>query len=1141
MSAGNDVAPGLMVLHGNRLEELRDVLVAWLRRAPLRPLEDEWVLVQSNGIAQWFRLALARAVEDGGLGIAAAVNVQLPGRFLWVAYRAVLGKDAVPPESPFDKSRLVWRLMRLLPSLAGEDGFAPLAAFLGSDGDARKCHQLAERLADLYDGYQVYRADWLDDWAAGRDVLRDARGAAPAMAEGDRWQALLWRRLLEDVGPGEADGHRAAVHERFLRAVAAASERPSALPRRIVVFGMSTLPRQTLEALSALARWSQVVLVVMNPCRHYWADIVDDRELLRAERRRQEAKPGMPALPSDADMHLYANPLLAAWGKQGRDYIRLLDEFDHPESYRERFTAWDQRIDLFAEPASDTLLGQVQAAILDLEPLPAEPRPVATDDTSIVFHLAHGPQREVEILHDQLLARFEASADRGDPILPRDVIVMVPDIETYGPHIDAVFGRVPRDDPRFIPFSVADRAARGTVPLVMALDMLMGMTESRFAAGEMADLLDVPSVRRRFGLKEDHLPLLHRWIEGAGIRWGLDAAQRGSLGLPALGQNTWTFGLRRMLLGYAVGAGEAWGDIEPFDEVGGLDAALVGPLADLLDALGRHWRHMADPAPPTVWATRLRQLLDDFFDRSDADDAKLVERLLDALDVWEGACAEAAFDEALPVDVVREAWLGQFDDAGLSKRFLAGAVSFGTLMPMRAIPFRVVCLLGMNDGDYPRARPPMDFDLMSRAGAWRPGDRSRREDDRYLFLEALLSARDALHIGWVARSARDNSERAPSVLVGQLRDYLATAWRASSVGETLLNRLSVEHPLQPFSRAYFREGDARLFTYASEWRQAHDAAPHADHVELPALAVERPVGLAVLRRFLRHPVREFFQARLGVRFELADVAGDDLEPFAVDALGRFGMTDTLLRAALHDERDATGAIDVAASRLQRSGLLPMGAFAAPVRRDLTAAASAVFGRFVTERRAWPVDAGKREIRVEVDGVVIEDWLADLRANAQGDLASFLLSPSNVLDVDGSPRAHRLVMPWIDHLVAQAAGLAVETRYVGPDATIVLAPVPLDPATTMLHTLVNAWREGMRTPLPVAARTAIAALSAPEDGALQAARTAYDGVHDRARGEVDGDPYLTRAWPNFDALAQAGFSGWLQPYRDLLGLLRVDRS
>ncbi|URX64529.1 exodeoxyribonuclease V subunit gamma [Luteibacter anthropi] len=1129
-----------MVLHGNRLEELRDVLAAWLRRAPLGPLEDEHVLVQSNGIAQWFRLALARGVNEGGLGIAAAVDVQLPGRFLWQAYRAVLGIEAVPKESPFDKSRLVWRLMRLLPSLAREPVFEPLAAFLGDGEDARKCHQLAERLADLYDQYQVYRADWLEDWAAGQDILRDARGGAPAMIEADRWQAALWRRLLDDVGPQEADGHRAAVHARFLRAVAGATTRPAALPRRIVVFGMSSLPRQTLEALSALGRWSQVVLVVMNPCRHYWADIVDDRELLRAERRRQTAKPGMPLSLSDEDMHLFAQPLLAAWGKQGRDYIRLLDEFDHPESYRERFTAWDQRIDLFAEPANTHLLGQVQAAILDLEPPPAEPVMLASGDHSIAFHVAHGPQREVEILHDQLLARFEASTLAGDPIRPRDVIVMVPDIETYGPHIDAVFGRVPRDDPRFIPYSVADRASRGSVPLVVALDMLLAMTESRFGAGELADLLDIPAVRQRFGLSDDDLPLLHRWVEGAGIRWGLDAEQRASLDLPALTQNTWAFGLRRMLLGYAVGDGEAWGDIEPYGEVGGLDAHLVGPLADLLDRLGEHWRAMSERVAPAAWAERLRHLLRDFVDPADADDRMSLERLHDALDAWETACAEASFAEPLPVDVVREAWLGGLDDGGLSKRFLAGAVSFGTLMPMRAIPFRIVCLLGMNDGDYPRARPPMDFDLMSRAGAWRPGDRSRREDDRYLFLEALLSARDALHIGWVGRSVRDNSERAPSVLVGQLRDYLAAGWRAGD-GSGSLAALTVEHPLQPFGRDYFQAGDPRLFTYANEWREVHAMRDKREDVTLAAPVVERPLTLATLRRFLRHPVREFFQGRLGVRFEAPDVASDELEPFSLDGLDRYAMTDTLLRAALRDE-GGNAAIDLAAARLQRSGVLPMGGFAGPLRRDLVEAAQAVHGRYLTERRAWPHDAGKREVRIDIEGLSIEDWLADLRMDADGRLAWLLPSPSGVLDADGAPKLHRLVMPWADHLVAQAAGLALESRYIGPDATLVMAPLDTDDARRMLASLLRSWREGMTRPLPMAARTALAWLTADTaENAPGKARTAYEGAQDRTHGEVDGDPYLTRAWPSFNTLMDGGFPDWLGPYRDFLGVLRVEGS
>ncbi len=1143
MSDAHDIVPGLMVLHGNRLEELRDVLVGWLARTPLRPLEDEWVLVQSNGIAQWFRMALARGRDEGGLGIAAAVNVELPGRFLWVAYRAVLGRDAVPPESPFDKSRLVWRLMRLLPAVSHEAGFEPLAAFLGAGDDARKCHQLAERLADLYDQYQVYRADWLDDWAAGRDVMRDARGGAPDLDAGDRWQAELWRRLLADVGDADADGHRAAVHERFLDAVARAVERPAGLPRRIVVFGMSSLPRQTLEALSALSRWSQVLLVVMNPCRHYWADIVDDRELLRAERRRQSAKPGMPVQLSDEELHLHAHPLLAAWGKQGRDYIRLLDEFDHPDSYRERFTAWDQRIDLFVEPRTETLLGQVQAAILDLEPLPATPRTLDADDTSIAFHVAHGPQREVEILHDQLLARFEDAARRGAPILPRDVIVMVPDIETYGPHIDAVFGRVPRDDARFIPYSIADRTARGTAPMIMALDMLLALPESRVGIGDMADLLDVPAVRQRFDLGEDDLPLLQRWINGAGVRWGLNASQRASLDLPPLEQNTWTFGLRRMLLGYAAGQGEAWGDIEPYGEIGGLDARLVGPLADLLDALGHHWRELAQPAPPAVWGERLRALLRDLFAPSEPEDRMLHMRLLDTLEAWERACAEASFEQPLPVDVVREAWLAPFDDNGLSKRFLAGAVSFGTLMPMRAIPFRLVCLLGMNDGAYPRARPPMDFDLMARGGAWRPGDRSRREDDRYLFLEALLSARDALHVGWVGRSARDNAELAPSVLVGQLRDYLAAGWRAADGGDAL-PALTVEHPLQPFSRAYFQAGDPRLFTYAGEWRSAHDTRDEHRDAPLEPLVVERPLAIATLRRFLRHPVREFFNSRLGVRFDVAEAAADDNEPFSLGGLDRYGMTDILLRAALREtESDPLAAIGAASARLRRSGVLPMGGFADMAAQTLEEGALAVHARYVAERARWPVDAGKRELSVAIDGLFIEDWLTGLHADDNGRLAALRASPTAVLDKDGRPLAHRMVEPWVEHLVAQAGGFAVETRYVGPDATVVIPPLPLDSAHVALMRVVRMWREGMCRPLPVALRAALAWLAEDEARAETAARLAYGPAvpGSLVPGEVDKDAYLRRAYPSFGALLAAGFVDWLPAYAEFLAALQVEAA
>src|SRR5690554_3151511 len=442
MSHTPDLTPGLMIIHGNRLESLRELVVDWLRAHPLGPLENEVMLVQSNGIAQWLRMALAADPEQGGCGVAAALDVQLAARFPWDAYRNVLGREAVPETSPPDKEPLTWRLMRPLPGLLSQPSFAPLQRFLADDADCRKRYQLAQRLADLFDQYQVYRADWLNDWARGQDRIGLAReGMLPMEAE-SCWQPALWRAVLADVGAERLSDSRAGIHPRFVEQMLGADQRPAGLPRRVVVFGISSLPAQTLEALAVMGRFSQVLLAVLNPCQYHWGDIVADQDLLRHQYRRQQRRPGVPLELDEALLHQHAHPLLAAWGKQGRDYINLLDQHDERASYEARFAAINGgRVDLFEPPPGNSLLQQLQQDILELRPL-AESRacwpPVrATEDTSLRFQLAHSAQREVEILHDQLLDAF----DRDPSLKPRDIIVMVPDVNSYAPHVQAVFGQ----------------------------------------------------------------------------------------------------------------------------------------------------------------------------------------------------------------------------------------------------------------------------------------------------------------------------------------------------------------------------------------------------------------------------------------------------------------------------------------------------------------------------------------------------------------------------------------------------------------------------------------------------------------------------------------------------------------------------
>ena len=1148
------VRPGLMVIHGNRPEVLRDLLVTWMHRYPLAPLATETILVQSNGIAQWLKIALARDEAQGGCGISAGIEVLLPAKFLWRTYRAVLGTHAVPEVSALDKQPLTWRLMRLIPQLLKRPGFETLRRFLADDPECRRRLQLAQRLSDIFDQYQVYRADWLEDWAAGHDRLsRLGMADGPPIPEQERWQADLWRAVVADVGDAAASS-RGGVHRRFVRELNEASTPPAGLPERVIVFGISSMPAQALEALSAIARHAQVLLCVHNPCRHHWSDIVADKDLARQVYRRQQRRPGMPADLDDDALHQHAHPLLAAWGRQGRDYIALLDRHDEPGHYRSHVgEVTGDRIDLFEESDASSLLRQLQDDILDLRPLRETrlqwPEVDVARDTSLRMHSVHSTQREVEVLHDQLLARFDADPD----LRARDIIVMTPDMNAYAPYIDAVFGLPGRDDVRHIPYAVSDQGQRGHDPLHIALEHLLHLPDSRWAVSEIMDLLDVAPVRQRFGIADADVALLHRWIEGSGIRWGLDGSQRERLGLPAADEaNSWQFGLRRMLLGFAVGRGEAWDGIEPYDEIGGLDAAAIGPMWSLIRTLAEAADTLAQPATPDEWVERLSALVDDCFAMQDAREQGQRAEWLRQLDVWRDDCVTGGLTQALPLTVVREAWLSGLDSGGLNQRFLSGAVSFCTLMPMRAIPFKVVCLLGMNDKDFPRQVDQVDFDLMQYD--YRPGDRSRREDDRYLLLEALLSAREQLYISWVGRNPRDNAELPPSVLIGQLRDHLDAGWRLAQSSGSVSAALTREHPLQPFSRRYFPERAGRgmdeWFTYSPAWRAMHEASENVavqrpDDDMLSAPEVDQPIGLLDLDSFIKQPVDAFFRDRLKVRFQDEKLVSADDEAFALDGLAAYGIQQSLcdrllpqVEAGLRGEA-LHQAIDHGIARLRAAGTLPSAAFgelsaqtlAHPAQRALDAYAALVdeWG----EPAAMPVSFEYVEPQT---GISLSDSISGIRHDAEGRRACLYLDAGK-LHRGSRFRWDRLARYWVRHLALQQLGRPAMSIIVGQTGAVTLPAMPVHEAREALDRIVVLRQDGLARPLPVACRSAFAWLDALRDQAARsggdassdkaqadaraAAQTEYEGGHNRD-GEVARSVALKRAYPRFDALVHAGF-------------------
>jgi exodeoxyribonuclease V gamma subunit len=1144
-------SPGLLVLHGNRLEDLAQAALAWQARHPLGPLDEEVVLVQSNGMAEWFKMVTAQAH-----GVAAALRVELPARFVWRLQRCLLGREAVPAVLPLDKLPLAWRLMAQLteaPPQAWPPGWAQATTAL-------QRLQLARQVADVFDQYQVYRADWLADWladaeadsqpappaagtgpAASGSASTPAQRLPPAVPDADAWQPALWRWLLGSLPPAQRAATRPALHARALQRLQQA--KPGSLPglpQRVLLFGSTQLPLQTLELLAALARHCPVILAVPNPCRFHWADLMDGREHFQQARRRQPLRQGrdLSQLPLAA-VHAHGHALLAGWGRQARDFVRQLDSFDDVQRSQANFDV--PRVDLFDDAPGAHLLQRLQADIRDLRPLAelqasGEPPPVP-DDRSIVFQVAHSPMREVEVLHDQLLALLAGPAEPGaadaGPLAPRDIVVMMPDVGRYAPAIRAVFGRLPRSDARHIPWGITDLADRGCDPLLRAVEWLLRIDEHRLAASELRDLLELPATARKLGLQGADLPLAAAWLAQARVCWGLDATQRAALGLAEAGDaNTWRFGIRRLLLGYAAGElDDGYAGIEPLAAVSGLSAQVAGALAEAVQVWGDWWADAASARTPLAWAERVRALLAQSFEAETTEERDRLAALDLALAQWLQVCQAAGFEEPVPLAVLREGWLAHLAEPGGAPRFRAGGVTFCTLLPMRAIPFEVVCLLGMNEGDYPRSTTPAAMDLMARPGWARAGDRSRRDDDRQLMLDALLSARRVFSVSWVGRNVRDDSPQPPSVLVAQLREHLDMAY-----GKGVSDARTTVHPLQPFSRRYFEEPAPAGPTYASEWRRLHlpmqpTAQPAAQpDVQSAAQTAARPaprdhtatsapdgnaaapaaqplvLTLADLEFWLRNPVRTFFRKRLGAVFpELEDESEGDDERLAAGPLHRSRWLAQLL-AAWPGQPLSQGV-----RRLQRAGELPLGGPGQAVAQALCQTAAPMLAGADALRAQYPQLTQPLPLNLAVTPTVsLQDNQRDLWADASGGASIGFTWLASAL----AGRETRLVASWLRQLGAAAAGQPVPWVVVASDGVTHLAPPEPDLARQTLTDLAlhmaTCLQEG-RAPA-TAPRTGVAWLKSPETAAA-----VYDGQPGRAAAASwpeCQDRALARLYPSF---------------------------
>ncbi len=996
----------LNVHTSSSLTSLAAALAQSLADKPAAPLARETVVTLSTGMGRWLSMELAAAQ-----GICAGIDFRFPNDTIDACFRAVI--PGLPEHSPFALDTMTWRIAALLPTHLHLPAFGTLAAYLRDGSDDRRLLQLTRTLADTFDQYTIFRPEMILAWDQGKDQ--------------EEWQAVLWRALTSGY-PGL---HRAALLHTFRRTLDSGRLPPAALPARISLFGISFLPPFHLEVFSLLSRFIAIDIYLCNPCGGFWGDLLSEK--------RRAGLALNPALPPEAlEFYETGNPLLSSLGTQGQEFFNLLLDFD---------AGWHD-LDNGRRAGNDTLLGIIQNDILELRDRGGkESRAmVAGHDRSLQVHSCHGPLREMEVLYDHLLRMF----DELPGLEPRAICVMTPDIESYAPYITAVFGSRCGGRPA-IPFTIADQSARAENPLIETFRRILGLSDSRFGVNSLLEILECPQVMACFDLSTAELGQIREWLSDSGVRWGIDGAHRAALGFPPYEDFSWQAGLQRLFLGYALAPdGDAlFAGRLPCDNIEGRQAVALGKLALFVDNTARLRARLSTEQTLDEWAATLTAAADGLLRPLDENDTGC-SSLYSAFQTLRETRAASGFDQRIGIAAVSDHLTRLLEQGAGASGFLNGRLTFCAMLPMRSIPQRVVCLVGMNDGLFPRNPRQPGFSLMN--GSRRRGDRSVRDEDRYLFLEALMSASERLYISYTGQNDRDNALMPPSVVVSELLDYVRRGFLLQ--GTDTPPDVVTRQRLQAFNSAYFSGDDgSQLFSYAGEIRDAlaslrTDGRSRRDFIGAPLAddpLLWQQLDIRQLTRFLDNPARAFLALRLNVQpYNLADEL-DEREPFALDNLAGYGLTQDLVAQALRHEEPGR----LYAAARARAVLPPLQA--GQIAFNALQQTGSAFAGLVAPHLGAELDA--LPLSLEIHGTLLTGVLAGLR---QGRHVRWRCASIKGKD--------RLAL-WVEHLILNTLrpdGYPRESLLVCKDATLSLPPV--HNAAELLADLIALYREGLCRPL-----------------------------------------------------------------------------
>ncbi len=850
---------GLSIFSSNDMLSLKNTIGKGIKRQinTIDTFKPIFIVTQTEGMNVWLKTKLAEQLD-----IAANIVFLTPNDLVTRVNKIIGGSnyETLPKES------ISWALFELLASkdFLNKYGTAPAVSYYKIENDPEKSfddakrYALAAQLSDLFDQYQMYRHEMIQDWTHMEN-------------DNPCFQEFLWRALKNKLGDKLQD--KTIARNNIIQCF----DNKDILKWNLIkeefielhFFGLSIFTPFHFEIFEKLASIEDFNLnfYLLNPSpEEYWYEDKPEKTISKW------------ALKYPNKVTTEGNGLLTNWGKVIQDTFYL-------------FFKNDENINNYSSDlvpiSNQKLLGKLQSDILSNS---IDKSKIFTDadlsDRSLQIHSSYNKAREVEALYNRILNVFE-----NDKTMTSKDIVVTCDIDEYASYISAVFDTAPKK----FKYTIADSVYLQGDSSLKALESLLNINNSNFNAETILQLLDFTCIKKKFGIQNTELVCLI--VEKALFRFGIEGNQIDDSYLYSLSNS-----IKKIILGISLKIEGTYDGLYPIDIIEGFDSEEALRFCVFADALVEMLKNRGSaPRSLLEWTNYVDDLSQQFLFVDNEEDEKelrhqsmIVKQLGNLFLVSDPAyCAEE-----IPWNIFVNSFLDQLGKDRRTKRYVSNGITFCSHIPMRSLPYKMVCMLGLDFDKFPRKDTKLSFSKIS--GTER-GDRSVRENDKHLFLESLMSAKDYFYLSYIGNSSKDNTNIPSSVLVEELIAYIADRAEDNDVAKKLITR----HPLHAFSTKYNKLETPNLVSYLIDNQFQNIPMKTSDDDEGVSSGKDSDViKLEDLISFFKNPIKYYYNKVLKIYYENQDTQIKVTELFEMDKLDEWKLKDLFMSLDDMDSLDS---------------------------------------------------------------------------------------------------------------------------------------------------------------------------------------------------------------------------------------------